>query len=213
MVTATTFTKTGTKSTKKTSLPKEVFATEVSSHSLLHQAYVQAGSNQRSSGARVKTRGQVRGGGAKPWRQKGLGRARAGSIRSPIWRGGGVTFGPTGQENFTKKLNAAAKKRAVMQALTLKAQNDAVVIIEDLSLKEGKTKELKSLIDKLGLERSVLILVDNKTNELTRASANLSHVTLKQAPYVNVKSVIDHDTVLVTKAGLDALVAHLGGKK
>ena len=136
------FTKTGSKSTAKVELPENVFSEDIQSHQLLKDTYVAYLSNGRTINAHVKTRGEVRGGGKKPWKQKGTGRARHGSIRSPIWRGGGITFGPTDDRNFTKKINKKAKQKALRQALTLAAEQNAIMVIEDFTVKEGKTKEI-----------------------------------------------------------------------
>ena len=116
------------KTQAKTTLPKEVFAVDVNNHELLKLAYDAYLANNRTSAARTKTRGEISGGGKKPWRQKGTGRARFGSSRNPIWRGGGIVFGPRGNENYSKKLSTQAKRQAVKQALTLaeKAGKNAV---------------------------------------------------------------------------------------
>ena len=114
-----TFTKTGTKATTAAKLDKAVFGVVPENHELLKRAYVAYLANGRSNNAIVKKRGEVSGGGRKPWRQKGTGRARFGSSRNPIWRGGGIAFGPTGDENYTHKLPVATKRLAIRQALSL----------------------------------------------------------------------------------------------
>src|SRR5258708_2202572 len=138
-----TYTKAGTKATTAAKLDSAVFGVETKNHELLKTAYMAYLANGRRNLAVTKTRGLIRGGGRKPWRQKGTGRARFGSSRNPIWRGGGITFGPTGQENYTKQLNVKAKRQALRQALSLKA--DRVVVIEDVVAKAGKTAELAKL--------------------------------------------------------------------
>ncbi|MEX0748663.1 MAG: 50S ribosomal protein L4 [Candidatus Saccharimonadales bacterium] len=212
MAQAITFTKTGAKATKQTTLPKELFDHEVKSYTLLRQAYEAYEHNGRSSTARVKTRGEVRGGGRKPWRQKGTGNARAGSIRSPIWRGGGITFGPTGEENYTKKLNTTAKRRALTQALSLKAAAKSVYTIETIELKENKTKELAQLLAKLDMGRRIIVVVENKTPELTRAANNLPEVSLMQASYLNVKTVLDADGLLFVGKAMEVLATQMEKK-
>jgi large subunit ribosomal protein L4 len=114
-----TYTKSGSKATTAAVLDKSVFSLEVKNHDLLKQAYLAYLANGRINSAKTKKRGQVSGGGAKPWRQKGTGRARFGSSRNPIWRGGGIAFGPTGEENYSKKLNTTAKRKAIKQALSI----------------------------------------------------------------------------------------------
>src|SRR5690349_3341985 len=135
-----TFTKTGTKASVAAKLDKKVFGVEVKSHDLLKQAYVAYLANGRSNDTHIKTRGDVSGGGKKPWRQKGTGRARFGSSRNPIWRGGGVAFGPTGNENHTKKLSTTSKRVAVKQALSL-ANKAKKITVKDVKT-TGKTAEI-----------------------------------------------------------------------
>ena len=118
------------KTQTKATLPKEVFAVEVKNHELLKLAYDAYLSNSRLASATTKTRGEVRGGGKKPWKQKGTGRARFGSSRNPIWRGGGIVFGPRGNENYVKKISTAAKRQAIKQALTLANEAKKVHILD-----------------------------------------------------------------------------------
>jgi large subunit ribosomal protein L4 len=168
----------------------------------LKEAYVAYMANGRDNFAVTKTRGLVSGGGRKPWKQKGTGRARFGSSRNPIWRGGGITFGPTGEENYTKKLNLKAKRQALRQALSVAAAAKKVVVIEDITSKDGKTADLAKLLTKLGANRRTLIAVDTKSAELTRASKNLQNVKLVQANYLNVFDIMNADTILLTTAAL-----------
>jgi large subunit ribosomal protein L4 len=137
-----TFTKAGAKATTAAKLDAKVFGVEVSNHELLKAAYVTYQANGRENLAVTKTRGLVRGGGKKPWKQKGTGRARFGSSRVPIWRGGGITFGPTGNENYSKQLNTKAKRLAIRQALSLASTANKITVIEDITSKEGKTSEM-----------------------------------------------------------------------
>ena len=147
-----------------TKLPKEIFAVEVTNHELLKLAYDSYLANARLSSATTKQRGEVSGGGKKPWKQKGTGRARFGSSRNPIWRGGGVVFGPRGNENYTKSLSKTAKRVAVKQALTL-ANEAKKVTIDDIKT-TGKTAEVaKFLADNKMADVKVLIVVDEKTPE------------------------------------------------
>jgi large subunit ribosomal protein L4 len=202
MANATTFTKAGAKATTAAKLDKSIFDVEVTDHTLLKEAYVAYMANGRDNFAVTKTRGLVSGGGRKPWKQKGTGRARFGSSRNPIWRGGGITFGPTGEENYTKKLNLKAKRQALRQALSVAAAAKKVVVIEDITSKDGKTADLAKLLTKLGANRRTLIAVDTKSAELTRASKNLQNVKLVQANYLNVFDIMNADTILLTTAAL-----------
>ena len=208
-----TFTAAGAKAATPAKLAKEVFGVEVANHQLVKQAYETYLANGRENLAVTKTRGLISGGGRKPWKQKGTGRARFGSSRNPIWRGGGIVFGPTGEENYSKKLPVAAKRQAIRQALSLAAAADKVVVIEKLASKEGKTSEIVKLLAKLGAKRATLVVVTEKTPELIRAVANLGDVKLASATYVNVFDVMNADMVVMTADALKAIEAWLGGKK
>lgn len=211
-----TYTKSGDKSASSAKLDAAVFGVDVTSHELLKQAYDAYLANGRANLAVVKTRGLVRGGGKKPWKQKGTGRARFGSSRNPIWRGGGIVFGPTGEENYTKHVNAKAKRLATCQALSLAAVNDKIIVVEDIVANNAKTSELAGLLAKVGANGRVLIAVD-KTAELNRAASNLRDVKLVQPSYVNVYDVMNADKIVLTKAALAVLTSRLtdrdGGEK
>lgn len=204
-----TYTKSGAKATTAVKLDKSVFNVESTNHDLLKVAYSAYLANGRDNLAVTKTRGLVRGGGKKPWKQKGTGRARFGSSRVPIWRGGGITFGPTGNENYTKTLNPKAKRLAIRQALTLAVTNDKISVIEDITPKEGKTSELAKLLKKLNADRNVIIVVDNKTPELVRASRNIPGVKVVSATYVNVFDVLNADSIIFTQSALSSTTAWL----
>jgi len=208
-----TFTASGTKATTPAKLSKDVFGVEVANHQLVRQAYDTYLANGRDNLAVVKTRGLVRGGGKKPWKQKGTGRARFGSSRNPIWRGGGIVFGPTGNENYTKKLSTASKRLAIRQALSLASAANKITVIEKLASKEGKTAEFAKLLTKVGATRSTLVVVTEKTPELLRATSNLGDIKLVSAMYVNVYDVLNADTILLTADAHKAVEAWLGGTK
>jgi len=208
-----TFTASGTKATTPAKLDAKVFGVKVENHQLIRQAYDTYLSNGRENLAVVKTRGLVRGGGKKPWKQKGTGRARFGSSRNPIWRGGGIVFGPTGEENYTKKLPVALKRQAIRQALSLANDANKIVVIEKLASKEGKTAEIVKLLNKLGVNRSSLVVVADKTPELVRATANLQDVKLVSAKYVNVFDVMNADDIVLTNDALSTVQEWLGGTK
>jgi len=208
-----TFTASGSKATTPAKLSKDVFGLEVTNHQLVRQAYDTYLANGRDNLAVVKTRGLVSGGGRKPWKQKGTGRARFGSSRNPIWRGGGIVFGPTGLENYSKKLPVASKRLAIRQALSLAAGAGKITVIEKLASREGKTADIVKLLAKLGANRTVLIVVTDKTPELVRATANLQDVKLVSATYVNVFDVMNADMVILTADAQKAVEAWLGGKK
>lgn len=204
-----TFTASGAKATTAAKLNKDVFGVEVTNHQLIKQAYEAYLANGRENLAVVKTRGLVRGGGKKPWKQKGTGRARFGSSRNPIWRGGGIVFGPTGLENYTIKLSTTSKRIAIRQALSLANTGNKVVVIEKLASKEGKTAEMVKLFTKLGVTRNVLVVVDSKTPELVRAVANLSNVILVSAKYLNVYNIMNADKIVMTADAVTTVEAWL----
>jgi large subunit ribosomal protein L4 len=199
-----TYSKTGTKATTAAKLDKSVFEIEVTNYELLKQAYVAYMANGRDNLAVTKTRGLVRGGGRKPWAQKGTGRARFGSSRNPIWRGGGITFGPTGLENYSKSLNIKSKRQAIRQALSLANKESKVIVIEDVIAKDGKTAELSKLLTKLGVKRNILIVVDKKTDELNYSSRNLKDVIVSSSMYLNVYDILNADHIIFSQAGLKA---------
>lgn len=207
-----TFTAKGAKATTPAKLDKEVFGVEVKDHQLLKDVYTAYLANGRENLAVTKTRGLVRGGGKKPWKQKGTGRARFGSSRVPIWRGGGITFGPTGQENYTKSVNTKAKRTAIRQALSLASEAGKISVIEKIET-TGKTKEVVALLDKLKATRRVLIVVDNKDANIDRATRNIPQVKVVQASYVNVYDVLNADSIVITKPSLEIISNWLGGTK
>lgn len=206
-----TFTKTGTKASTPAKLNKDIFGLKVENHELLKKAYISYLQEARNAHPNVKTRGLVRGGGRKPWRQKGTGRARFGSIRNPIWTGGGITFGPTGNENHHMNLTKRERTTALRQALSLQSAN--VVVIEDFQVKSAKTAEAVKLINKLGVERNAVVIVENKTDELLRATNNISNVNLVTAAFVNINDVMNAYTIIITKSALEILDKRLGGVK
>lgn len=207
MATAATYTKAGSKATTAAKLDKAVFDVVPKNHELLKQAYDTYLANGRGNFAVTKTRGLVSGGGKKPWKQKGTGRARFGSSRNPIWRGGGIAFGPTGEENYTKALNIKAKRLAIRQALSLSAAASKVVVVEDV--KATKTGELAKLLEKVGATRRVLLVVENKSVELMRAAGNIQNLTVVHSPYLNVFDILNADTVVFTNDSLKAATERL----
>lgn len=192
-----------TKTAAKATLPKEVFAVEVPNHELLKLAYDSYLANNRLASATTKQRGEVRGGGKKPWKQKGTGRARFGSTRNPIWRGGGIVFGPRGNENYTKSLSKTSKRVAVRQALTLAAQAGKI-IVKDVKT-TGKTKEIVKFLEDNKCERKTLIVVNEKTDELIRGTANLQNVVLVSSLYLSVFLILNADHIVIAPNAVDAI--------
>lgn len=195
-------------------LDKDVFGLSVENHELIKLAYDAYLANSRSSHAKTLKRGEVRGGGKKPWKQKGTGRARFGSTRNPIWRHGGVAFGRTGEENFTKKISRGAKLQAVRQALSIKNKDKAVFVLEPTVKLDGKTKTAAKVLKDMKLEdKLVLAVVSEKTPEILRSTNNLPNVKLVRATYLNVFDIMNADAIVFGDAGYKATVKWLKGEK
>ena len=192
-------------------LPKSVFAVEVKNHELLKVAYDSYLANSRLASATTKQRGEVSGGGKKPWKQKGTGRARFGSTRNPIWRGGGVVFGPRGNENYTKKLSKTAKRVALRQALTL-ANEAKKIVLKDVKT-TGKTAEVVAFLSENKFDRKVLIVVAQKTPELMRASNNIQNVLVVSANYLSVYHILNADTIVLSPSALPVITEWLEEEK
>jgi large subunit ribosomal protein L4 len=207
-----TYTKSGTKATTPAKLDKKVFGVDVKSHTLLKSAYLAYLANGRENFAVTKKRGEVRGGGAKPWRQKGTGRARFGSSRNPIWRGGGIAFGPTGNENYSHKINTKAKREALRQALSIANTENKVKVIDFFISSEGKTKAVINVLKRNEASGTVLLVVDQKDEKITRAVKNLKDVKLVSAKYLQVFDILNADSIVVTSAALEIVHEWLGGK-
>ena len=185
-----------------------IFDLEVTNHELVKLAYDAYLANSRSSHAKTLRRGEVRGGGKKPWRQKGTGRARFGSIRNPIWRGGGIVFGPRGNENYTKKISKTSKRVALRQALTVKADK---VLVADIKT-TGKTAEVAKFLKENNLNRRVLIVAE-KTDELIRATNNISEALLVSPMYLNVFDILNADHIVIAPKAIETIENWLGGEK
>ncbi len=195
-------------------LDKEVFGLSVENHELVKLAYDAYLANSRSSHAKTLKRGEVSGGGKKPWKQKGTGRARFGSTRNPIWRHGGVAFGRTGEENFTKNMSRSAKKQAVCQALSMKNAKKAVLILPAEVKLTGKTKDAAKVLKDMKLEgKNVLAVAAEKTPEVLRSTNNLPNVKLVRATYLNVFDIMNADAIVFSEAALKATVKWLKGDK
>lgn len=210
---APTFTKAGAKATAATSLSADVFGIMPENHELLKLAYTAYLANGRGNLAVVKTRGLVRGGGKKPWKQKGTGRARFGSSRNPIWRGGGIVFGPTGLENYSMKVPTNAKRLAIRQALSLAASENRIKVVETFETKEGKVADTTKLLKKIDATGSVLLVVSLKDALVERATNNVQGVKAVSANYLNVYDLLNSDTIVITAKSLEVVNEWLGGSK
>lgn len=202
--------KTTTTKSAAAALPKSVFGVDVANHELLKLAYNAYLANGRENHAKTLRRGEVSGGGKKPWRQKGTGRARFGSSRNPIWRKGGVVFGPLGNENYSLTISTSAKRVALRQALTLAAKANEIEVVDSIKT-AGKTHEMADFLKAHKAEdKKVLVVVTDKTPELVRSSDNLQNVILSQATYLNVYNILNADRVIITKDALSAVEKWLG---
>ena len=186
-----------------TALPTSVFAVEVPNHELLKLAYDSYLANARLASATTKQRGEVRGGGKKPWKQKGTGRARFGSSRNPIWRGGGIVFGPRGNENYTKRLSTTSKRVALRQALTL-ANEAGKIVVKDIKT-TGKTSEVVKFLADNKLDRRVLIVVDEKTPEILRATNNIQNALLVRSTYLSVYHILNADHIVLSTGSVETI--------
>lgn len=194
--------------TTKPTLSKDVANVEVQNHQLLKLAYDSYLAGGRLASATTKQRGEVSGGGKKPWKQKGTGRARFGSSRNPIWRGGGVVFGPRGNENYTLKISQTSKRVALRQALTLATKAKKIEVLDVTTT--GKTKDIADFLVKNKLERRVLIAVDAKTPELIRATKNIQNVELVSAKYLSVYHILNADRIVLTPKAVTVVNDWLG---
>ncbi len=184
-------------------LNKDIFGLNVENHELVKLAYDTYLANSRSSHAKTLKRGEVRGGGKKPWKQKGTGRARFGSTRNPIWRHGGVAGGRTGEENFTKKISKSSKLLAVRQALSMKNADKVVFVLDPAVKLDGKTKSAVKVLKDMKLEgKNVLAVAAEKSPEVLRSTNNLPNVKLVRASYLNVFDILNADAIVFSPEAL-----------
>jgi large subunit ribosomal protein L4 len=185
---------------------------------LIHQVITILRKNQRRPIAHTKDRGEVRGGGRKPWAQKGTGRARHGSIRSPLWKGGGVTFGPRKEKKLTKKLPKKIKRKALFMILSEKARQNLILLLDKIEV--SKAKEAKDLLKNLGLQmtkdqklkESVLVILSDKEKEARKFFENLAKVKVIEAKNINALILVSYKYLLLTKETLDFIKKHFSKK-
>lgn len=183
----------------QTRLPAELFGQKVNSD-LVHQVTVSQMANRRKVIANTKDRGEVRGGGRKPWRQKGTGRARHGSIRSPIWKGGGVTFGPTKERVFKKSIPKKMRRKALFMVLSAKANNNLIIILDKLKLEQVKTKSMDKIFKKLPCqEKNLLLVLPEIDKKLILASRNIPAVQTIQAKDLNCLDLLSFKYLVMPK--------------
>jgi large subunit ribosomal protein L4 len=184
-------------------LSDNIFAAPIN-EALMHQALVRQLANARLGTHKTKTRSAVRGGGRKPWRQKGTGRARQGSTRAPQWRGGGTVFGPT-PRSYRQKMPRKMRRQALRSALSVKAAESRLVLVDAIDMAEPKTKEMVNILQNLGVDSSALILLPERDESILRSVHNLSEVRTLVAQYLNVRDLLQYNTILVPLASLEVI--------
>ncbi|MFH1509329.1 MAG: 50S ribosomal protein L4 [bacterium] len=193
------------KDTGKQKLPASLFSVQVADDTI-YKVLVAARSNKREIIANTKGRSDVRGGGKKPWKQKGTGRARHGSIRSPIWIGGGVTFGPSKERNYKRKVNRKERQKALLAILTAKAKEDKLLVVDDLNIKDVKTREMAKVISKLPVKnKSLLIVLPKKDDKVYRASKNIQKVKVTNTDILDIIDLVSYEYLLVLPETINTL--------
>ncbi len=179
-----------------------VFGVEVNEH-LVHMAVVQQFANNRQGTQKAKTRSEVRGGGRKPWRQKGTGHARQGSTRAPQWTGGGVVFAPTPRD-YSFKMNRKEKRAALKSALTSRVQENKLIVVDELKFDEIKTKKFAEVLKNLNLDKALVVLNEND-EKVVMSAKNIPTVKTTQINTINVYDVLKYNTVVLTKAAAESI--------
>lgn len=186
-------------------LPKEIFDVKMNSD-LVHQVVVSQMANRRQGTAQAKGRAEVRGGGRKPWRQKGTGRARHGSIRSPLWRGGGVTFGPTTEKVYKKQIPKKMRRKALFMVLSQKAKENLLVLVDDLTIEKPKTKAMAEILDVLLSKKgSRLVVLPTKDDTIVRATRNIPKANTMEARDLNTLDVLSYKYLVMPKEAIKVL--------
>lgn len=189
----------------KTELPSEIFEVAFSPD-LVHQVVVSQMANRRQVSAHTKDRSEVQGGGRKPWRQKGTGRARAGSIRSPLWRGGGVTFGPTKERDFKKIIPKKMKRKALFMVLSQKLKDKELVVIDDLKIEKQKTKLMVEIFKKLPCkEKSTLITLPKIDKNVILSARNIPKLAIIQAKELNCLDILNYKYLIMPKKSIEVI--------
>ena len=201
----------GTKASQQADLSAKIFEAPVNVD-LMHQAYVRQMANGRAGTHKTKTRGEVRGGGRKPWKQKGTGRARQGSIRSPQWVGGGRVHTPRPRD-YSKDMPKKMRRAALRSALSVKAAEEGILIVDELKLADPKTKIMSAALEKLAGDATVLILTAGEGEDdanTVRSARNLASAKTLNSKYLNVRDLLGYDKVVVSLKSLDLIEGYLG---
>lgn len=186
---------------EKMKLPKDIFEVPMNVD-LVHQVLISHTANQRQNSAHTKDRSEVRGGGRKPWRQKGTGRARHGSIRSPLWKGGGATFGPRNEKNWEKDIPKKMKRKALFMILSEKAKNNLLVILDKLEMEKPKTKEMAKIISKLPCSNGSRLVLTSDDGKIFLSARNIARTGVTEARNINVLDLLNHKYLLISKGGI-----------
>ena len=191
--------------TGSVTLPKEIFEVEFNAD-LVHQVSVSLSSNNRQVSAHTKTRGEVRGGGKKPWRQKGTGKSRHGSIRSPIWKGGGITHGPRVDRIFEREIPKKMRRKALLMMLTQKAKDKQLIVLDKIELEKGKTKEMAASLLKLPCKnQTTLVALADNDKKIVMATRNIKKTSVQDARNLNVLELLNHKYLLITKDSIKTI--------
>jgi large subunit ribosomal protein L4 len=189
-------------------LSDSVFDVEIKKY-LLHDVVKMQLANKRCASAKTKTRSEIAGSGAKPWRQKGTGRARAGTRKSPIWRGGGTIFGPTGNENYKLKLPKKVVSSALKVALSVKCKEDKIIALDEFKMDKIKTKDFVDTLQKLETKNCLFVINDRDEN-IERSSRNVSNMKVISADHINVYDILRYDSLVLTKPSIEKIEKRLG---
>lgn len=196
-----------TKTTVKTVLPKDIFEVEVKNHALLKLAYDSYLANSRKASATTKQRGEVRGGGKKPWKQKGTGNARVGSSRSPLWVGGGVTFGPTSDRNYHKRINSKEKKRVILGLFSELINEGKLIIVESLSFDEIKTTKAAEILENIKAEGKISVILGSNDTNAAYSFRNLAGVKIMNPKMLDPIYLLSSNYVIASKEAMKAIAS------
>ena len=185
-------------------LPKEIFEVKFNAD-LIHQALVRQQANARDNIAHTKTKGEVSGGGGKPYRQKGTGRARQGSTRSPLWKGGGVTFGPLNERNFSKMMPKKQRRQALFSALSEKARQNAVFCVESFDTQKPSAKSFNEMMKKLPIKKDALFVVPEKDGKITLSARNIKNAKTILPGYLNIEDLRKYEKLVFLKDAVEKL--------
>ena len=189
-------------------LPDDIFSAEINT-AVMHQSLLRQLANKQLGTHSAKSRGQVRGGGRKPWRQKGTGRARQGTIRAPQWRGGGIVFGPT-PRSHAKRMPRKMRRLALRSALSVKAAAKQIVVLDELSFEKPSTKAMAEMMAALGVQRNALLLLPDANDVVELSARNLPNMKILRATYLNVRDLLGYQTIILPQDAISVIASFLG---